>query len=94
MINAIKDNKMEVFRNQYRKIDVLLIDDIQFIAGKSKFKKNFSIHLMNCMKKKDLQKESMPDLMRNGGLIRSRWCMKDRMYKQWKHEEFPLHWEV
>ena len=34
MINAIKDNKMEVFRNQYRNIDVLLIDDIQFIAGK------------------------------------------------------------
>ena len=38
--------------------------------------------------------ESMPDLMRNGGLIRSRWCMKDRTYRQWKHEEFPLHWEV
>lgn len=53
MINAIKDNKMEVFRNQYRKIDVLLIDDIQFIAGKSKFKKNFSIHLTNCMKKRN-----------------------------------------
>ena len=48
----------------------------------------------NCMKKKDLQKESMPDLMRNGGLIRSRWCMKDRMYRQWKQEGFPLHWEV
>ena len=33
LINAIKDNKNEVFRNKYRSIDVLLIDDIQFIAG-------------------------------------------------------------
>ena len=41
MINAIKDNKMEVFRNQYRKIDVLLIDDIQFIAGKKQVQEEF-----------------------------------------------------
>ena len=34
LINAIKDNKNEQFRNKYRNIDVLLIDDIQFIAGK------------------------------------------------------------
>ena len=34
------------------------------------------------------------NLMRNGGLIRSRWCMKDRMYRQWKQEGFQLHWEV
>jgi len=40
MINAIKDNKMEVFRNQYRKIDVLLIDDIQFIESKIKSMEN------------------------------------------------------
>ena len=35
-INAIKDNKNEMFRNKYRNIDVLLIDDIQFIAGKER----------------------------------------------------------
>ena len=34
LINAIKDNKNEAFRNKYREIDVLLIDDIQFIGGK------------------------------------------------------------
>ena len=28
------------------------------------------------------------------GWIRSRWCMKDRMYRQWKQEEFQLHWKV
>jgi len=33
LINAIRDGKTEMFRNKYRNIDVLLIDDIQFIAG-------------------------------------------------------------
>lgn len=36
LINAIKDNKNEEFRSKYRNIDVLLIDDIQFIAGKER----------------------------------------------------------
>ena len=34
MINAIKRDQTVVFREKYRTIDVLLIDDIQFIAGK------------------------------------------------------------
>ena len=33
-VNSIKDNSMEKFKQKYRNIDVLLIDDIQFIAGK------------------------------------------------------------
>src|SRR5699024_10045152 len=33
-INSIRDNKTESFRNRYRNVDVLLIDDIQFLAGK------------------------------------------------------------
>ena len=40
-INAIKDNKNEMFRNKYRNIDVLLIDDIQFIAGKERIQEEF-----------------------------------------------------
>ena len=28
------------------------------------------------------------------GIDRSRWCMKDRMYRQWKQEGFQPHWEV
>ena len=35
LINAIKDNKNEMFRNKYRNIDVLLIDDIQFLESKT-----------------------------------------------------------
>lgn len=47
-INAIKDNKNEEFRNKYRNIDVLMIDDIQFIAAKERIQEEF-FHTFNTL---------------------------------------------
>lgn len=49
LINSIKDYKTEIFRNKYRNIDVLLIDDIQFIAGKDRVQEEF-FHTFNTLR--------------------------------------------
>ncbi|MBR3280995.1 MAG: chromosomal replication initiator protein DnaA [Clostridia bacterium] len=41
LINAIQNNTTEEFRNKYRNIDVLLIDDIQFLIGKERCQEEF-----------------------------------------------------
>lgn len=48
MVKAIKQHKIEEFKRRYRQIDVLIIDDIQFLAGKEKTQEEF-FHTFNAL---------------------------------------------
>ena len=48
LINPIQNNKNEEFRNKYRNIDVLMIDDIQFISKKEGTQEEF-FHTFNAL---------------------------------------------
>jgi len=48
LINSISSNTTESFRKKYRSVDLLMIDDIQFLAGKDRTKEEF-FHTFNTL---------------------------------------------
>lgn len=54
VITSIRNHDMENFKSQYRQTDVLIIDDIQFLAGKEKTQEEF-FHTFNSLYEKNKQ---------------------------------------
>ncbi|MBR1396173.1 MAG: chromosomal replication initiator protein DnaA [Selenomonadaceae bacterium] len=54
LINALRDNKIGEFKQKYRTIDVLLVDDVQFLAGKDSTQEEF-FHTFNSLHNLDKQ---------------------------------------
>lgn len=54
VVSSIRHNRMEGFNRRYRSFDALLVDDIQFFAGKSKSQEEF-FHMFDALLQRDHQ---------------------------------------
>jgi len=54
LINALREGKIEKFKDTYRKMDLLIIDDVQFLTGKEKTQEEF-FHTFNALYQRNKQ---------------------------------------
>lgn len=54
LVKAIKNHNIEEFKTRYRQVDVLIVDDVQFLAGKDKTQEEF-FHIFNTLYEKNRQ---------------------------------------
>ena len=54
VVSSIKNHDMEGFKTKHRAIDVLILDDVQFLAGKEKTQEEF-FHIFNALYEKNKQ---------------------------------------
>ena len=54
LISAISNQETEKFKDEYRRVDVLIIDDVQFLAGKERTQEEF-FHTFNALHEKNKQ---------------------------------------
>jgi len=54
IVTAIRENKIEKLKTEFRNIDVLIMDDIQFLAGKEKTQEEF-FHIFNALREANKQ---------------------------------------
>ncbi len=73
LMKSLRNKKMDQFKERYRKLDVLIIDDIQFIAGKERTQEEF-FHTFNALYEKDKQ-----IIISSDSLPRSISTLEDRL---------------
>lgn len=78
MAKSIQQNKMDEFKEKYRNLDVLLIDDIQFFLGKNKSMDEF-FYTFNTLLERENQIVLTSDVHPNGSNLESR--IKSRLSK-------------
>ncbi len=54
IVGAIRNHQIEALKLKFQRIDILILDDVQFLAGKEKTQEEF-FHLFNCLYEKNKQ---------------------------------------
>jgi chromosomal replication initiator protein len=48
LITSLRQDQMNGFRDRFRQVDALILDDVQFLAGKERTQEEFFLRSMRC----------------------------------------------